>query len=102
MQQEIQSLTRYDVLLMLYFPKKMTVTPTPTPDDESEYSTPNGDEATRYDQEYTPFLMELYPRTNKIKLYYKPLIDETNEAVEENFDNKRKYSIQPIPHDFLT
>ena len=40
--------------------------------------------------------MELYPRTNKIKLYYKPLIDETNEQVEENFDNKCKYCLLPF------
>ena len=93
MKQEIESLTRYDVLLMLYFPKKMQSTSTPTPgEDESEYSTPQGDNDAIYDQEYTPFLMELYPRNNKIKLYYKPLVDETNEEIEENFDNKRKSS----------
>jgi len=91
MAQEIQSLTRYDVILMLYFPKMQASTPTPTPDDESQYSTPNGEdaeEAARIKREYTPFLMELYPRTNKIKLYYKPLIDEQDETVAENFDNK--------------
>ena len=30
---------------------------------------------------YTPFLMELYPCTNKIKLFSKSLIDENDDEI---------------------
>lgn len=35
--------------------------------------------------------MELYPRTNKIKLFSKPLVDDQDEYFSGVHDGKRKY-----------
>ena len=37
--------------------------------------------------------MELYPKTNKIKLFYKPLVDEMDDKINDYHEHKRKYNV---------
>ena len=79
---------QYDVILMLYFPK-MVKPQTPTPgdsDEEDDYQ----QQLETFENNYTPFLMELHPKSNQIKLFFKPLVDENDEDIEDNHNGKRK------------
>ena len=83
---------QYDKVLMLYFPskKKEEKTPTPTPTGRSSASGTEED----FDDDYTPFLIEMDPKEQKVKIYYKkPLIEP-----EENdwLIKKCKFYFLPI------
>ena len=91
MNEDIEALKLYEVILMLYFPKKQAVD-TPTPNDTEEEEE-HEEQIQRIENNYTPFLMELYPKSNKIKLFYKPLVDELDDKINDYHEHKRKYNV---------
>jgi len=75
MRKEAESMADKDLIVMLYFPKMLS-------GDDKE-------DTDLIQSCYTPFLMELYPRSNKIKLYYKSLVaSDEHEEIHDNHEKK--------------